>query len=278
MHALGGVLVVVMTVAAGTTSESCLLGTKTNFCEQFGLICKPGQECAANQAVCIEIGGCGDGIRETSEVCDDGNILDGETDDSGVFVPDGCSHDCKSRQVCGNGIVDRGESCDHGSENGSPTSSCNIQCQLVSKVCGNGVVDPDTGEQCDPGTTDSVGCNSNRAGSASCKAARCGDGYVNLASGENCDSMGLDTPGCNSSLCTLPACGDHYVNSAAGEECESAGVAGVDTSTCNGNHAGSASCRLRRCGDGYINAVAGEECENNSDCASPKVCSSCKCM
>ncbi len=275
MRVLGGALVVVMTVAVGIASESCFLDTKTNFCERFNVICGPGQECAANQAVCIPIGGCGNGIVDKGEVCDDGNIVDGETDGSGVFVPDQCSHDCQSTQVCGNRIIDKGEECDDGTDNGSPTNLCDNDCHLVRRLCGNGLVDQDVGEECDPGPMDSVGCNAAAAGRFACKAARCGDGYTNMAAGEECDSSGADTVQCNGPLCTLPVCGDHYVNIAVGEECESGGV---DTFICNGNHAGFASCHGPRCGDGYINVAAGEQCEKNSDCVSPKVCSSCKCM
>ena len=247
---------------------SCVFDTRTNFCEQFGLRCKEGQQCAAEQAVCIDIGGCGDGIVEKDEVCDDGNIVDGETDADDVFVPDPCSHDCQSTQLCGNKIVDKGEECDDGSDNGSPTGTCDNRCHKVSRVCGNGVVDVDTPEQCDPGPMDSAGCNSNMAGSASCKPAMCGDGYINTAAREKCDSgTGRpDTPGCNGVLCTVPACGDSYVNMAAGEKCESGGS---DTQTCNGTAALSLACHSPSCGDGYINAAftpsggkAPEECDN----------------
>jgi hypothetical protein len=277
IRVLGGALVVGMTIAAGIASQSCFLGIKANFCERFDVICKPGQECAANQAVCIDIGGCGDGIVDPAkgEVCDDGNIVDGETDGSGVFVPDGCSHDCKSDQTCGNRILDKGEECDLGSDNGSPTSTCDIECHLVSRVCGNGQVDQDVGEECDPGPMDSAGCNSGMAGRFACKAARCGDGYTNMAAGERCDTGGVDTAQCNGRLCTLPTCGDQYVNLVAGEECDSGSA---DTWICNGNQAGSASCRGSRCGDGHINVAAGEQCEKSTDCVSPKVCSSCRCM
>lgn len=276
IRVLGGALVMGMTVAAGIASQSCFLGTKTNLCEQFGLICKPGQECAAHQAVCIDIGGCGNGIveQEKGEVCDDGNTVDGEIVD-GVFVLDSCSHDCESTQECGNGVIDVGEQCDFGSDNGSPTSFCDIECHRVSRLCGNGVVDQEQGEECDPGPMDSAGCNSSMAGRFACKAARCGDGYTNIAAGERCDTSGVDTAQCNGRLCTLPTCGDQYVNLIAGEECDSGSA---DTSICNGNQAGFASCHGSRCGDGHINVAAGEQCEKSTDCISPKVCSSCRCM
>src|ERR1700733_6640335 len=133
MHALDGALVVVMAVAAGSATESCFLGTKTNFCEQYGLICKPGQECAARQPVCIDIGGCGNAIvnRDKAEVCDDGNVVDGEMV-NGEFVLDDCNHDCTSDQRCGNSILDIGEACDHGVHNGQPGDSCDLHCQFRS--------------------------------------------------------------------------------------------------------------------------------------------------
>ena len=51
-------------------------------------------------------GGCGNGIVDPDEVCDDGNAV----------VGDGCSDSCKSNETCGNGIVDpaSGELCDDG--------------------------------------------------------------------------------------------------------------------------------------------------------------------
>src|SRR3954471_5386119 len=93
----------VIAIVAMTTvvaiSGSCLFGTATNLCD-LDRRCSPGQTCAAHQDVCIDIGGCGDGIvdRDKGEVCDDGNIKNG----------DGCSADCKSDETCGNGIADVG--------------------------------------------------------------------------------------------------------------------------------------------------------------------------
>lgn len=63
---------------------------------------------------------CGDGIRDTVEVCDDGNVMSS----------DGCSGDCKSAEVCGNGYVDatRDEQCDSGVA-GLGGDGCSSQCQ-----------------------------------------------------------------------------------------------------------------------------------------------------
>lgn len=116
-----GLGIVVLAVAAIVVlSGSCSFDTKTTLCEVSGRRCKPGQICAANQDACIDIGGCGDGVLEKGEVCDDGNILDG----------DGCSADCKSEEVCGNGIIDweTGERCDDG--NRVSGDGCSADCKL----------------------------------------------------------------------------------------------------------------------------------------------------
>jgi cysteine-rich repeat protein len=58
----------------------------------FGGICLPA--------------GCGNAELEPGELCDDGNLVSG----------DGCSADCRSREVCGDGFADPtlGEACDDG--------------------------------------------------------------------------------------------------------------------------------------------------------------------
>lgn len=76
-------------------------------------------------AVCLAPG-CGNGLQDTGEVCDDGNNN----------VGDGCSQQCRSDETCGNGIVDPSrlemgslvpnESCDDGNKIGH--DACNI-CQ-----------------------------------------------------------------------------------------------------------------------------------------------------
>ena len=216
----------IVVAAMTAVLSACAFDTRTNFCEQFGLRCKEGQQCAANEAVCITIGGCGNGTIDKGEICDDGNTVDGEMDDAGVFVVDQCSADCQSNQQCGNGVMDRGERCDLGARNGMPNETCDSSCRIVNDLCGNSVVDQGKDEDCDPGLLDSAACNSNMAGAVSCKTSRCGDGYTNMVADESCDSSGSDTAQCNGRLCTSPSCGDNYVNQAAGEQCDGDGVGG----------------------------------------------------
>lgn len=233
------------------------------------IICGPGQACAANQPICIDMGGCGNGLVDNGEICDDGNVVDGEMIND-IFVADQCNHDCTSTQECGNGIQDASEACDHGDRNGMPADICGTNCHFISNICGNGITDPDNGEQCDnSGGADTATCNGQNAGAVSCHAPACGDGYANAVAGEACDGGSADTNTCNGSTanpsgvrCQLARCGDNYVNLAAGEACDQ--TTGADTSTCNGSAAGFISCQPTRCGDGYRNTIAGEACDNGA--------------
>ena len=303
-------------VWAVASGGGCFFGTETSRCETADRRCQPGQVCAARQDVCIDLGGCGDGLisAEQGEVCDDGNILDG----------DGCSADCTSDETCGNGTTDAvaKESCDDG--NRVSGDGCTSEC--IREICGNRILD--VHEDCDAGPMDSQGCDGD------CSLVECGDGHANLAAGEECDTGGVVTPDCNSRCrrplcgdsfydpdseqcdtggdslacdqdCTRRECGDDYINSVAGELCETK----VDSQACdddctlpacgdghwNPNHATpevplgeqcdtsgdsqtcDKDCTLRVCGDGYINAAAGEECDNNL-CGSAQFCSNCKCV
>lgn len=51
-------------------------------------------------------------------------------------------------------------------------------------MCGNGIVEADNDEQCDPGSnSETAECN------ADCTVAACGDGLINAAAGEECDDQ-----------------------------------------------------------------------------------------
>lgn len=184
---------------------------------------------------------CGDGRVDPGEVCDDGNVQSG----------DGCSADCREREVidparCGDGRVDPGEVCDDGNTDSGdgcsadcreleagyacalPGAPCQVSAMLVN--CGNGLVEAD--ESCDDGNrSDDDGCSS-----------RC-----QLEAGWTCESTPM-------SVC-VELCGDGVVT--PGEEC--------DLGTGNGDPVGGCGldCRvLSICGDGKVSA--GEQCDNGS--------------
>ena len=261
--------VAITAVAAGAAvTGSCLPETETFVCAS-GRRCPAGQVCAAQQDVCIDIGGCGDGLIGSGEVCDDGNIMD----------DDHCSHDCKSTEICGNGMRDSKEECDDG--NLANGDGCSSKC--VKEVCGNLNVDIDVGEVCDDGNAVSGdGC------SANCKSNEaCGNGVMDGDLGEQCEFPDRpfphhfdDTADCDND-CTLPVCGDNHLNRKNPvksmrngspdhlEECDE----GSDSKICNFD------CTLAKCGDNYKNGAAGEDCDLGTtqdrpscdgDCTFPK--------
>lgn len=231
----------VLASAAAAALGSCFFDTKTTLCEASGLRCRPGQTCAADQAACIDVGGCGDGFLDAKEACDDGNVTSG----------DGCSADCTSDESCGNWIIDSdvGEFCDDG--NTTLGDGCNDKCK--AEACGDFVTNVAQGEECDSGAVDSAGCNFD------CSLSRCGDEHFN-ALAEECETeQGTDTVTCNGN-CTTRICGDSYTSKALDpvtrrrvETCD----VGGDAPNCNGNgpnNMGSpASCQIPKCGDGYTN-------------------------
>jgi cysteine-rich repeat protein len=99
------------------------------------------------------LGICGNGILESGETCDDGNLVNG----------DGCESNCTITPVisiCGNGILESGETCDDGNlVNGD---GCESNCTItpIISICGNGILE--SGETCDDGNlVNGDGCESN---------------------------------------------------------------------------------------------------------------------
>jgi cysteine-rich repeat protein len=183
--------------------------------------------------------GCGDGIVQLGEQCDNGAANSDTT-------PDACRTNCMNHS-CGDGVTDTGEGCDDG--NTIDTDGCRNNCSLPT--CGDGVIDP--GEACDDGNADNTD-----ACLTTCVLATCGDGFVQ-AGVEQCDGAG-QTATCDAD-CTLAVCGDSIVNSAAGEVCddgnttnETACAYGV--ATCTGCSATCSAVLLLNgptCGDGVVN-------------------------
>lgn len=93
------------TVCAG---EVCALPTQIAACEgqPDGMTCTfPGATGVCTSGVCLPVG-CGNGVRDADEACDDGNRESG----------DGCSSDCQSNEQCGDREPNPflGEECDDG--------------------------------------------------------------------------------------------------------------------------------------------------------------------
>ncbi len=123
---------------------------------------------------------CGNGLVESGEDCDDGNL--DETDE--------CTSACEWA-ICGDGFVQVGvEECDEGASN-SDDAICTKTCK--NAICGDGKVWENI-EQCDDGNK-----NSSDACINTCQAAYCGDGFV-WSGMEECDDAN-DVPNDSCDAC-----------------------------------------------------------------------------
>lgn len=220
---------------------------------------------------------CGDGVRQSGENCDDGNLI----------ANDGCNELCQL-EYCGDGRLQPSEQCDDGNQlmgDGCDYNckvelewSCNTASPTVCTrigMCGDGIAQ--AWEQCDNGTTDYT----NTACTPTCKLPFCGDGYVQA--NEECDTrqfIGDGLSGCDASCkvvagftCSnavglpsvcLQTCGDGIQTPR--EQCD-------DGNTTSGDGCDQY-CRIEGCGNGIIepgeacddkNTVSGDGCA--ADCA-----------
>ncbi len=147
------------------------------------------------------------------------------------------------RQGCGDGKIAGGEECDSG---GTETSDCNIDC--TKSICGDGMVNQASGEQCDE-LSETTSCNSD------CTISSCGDGKINRTSGEECDDAG-ESSRCNAD-CTNFRHGDGKVNRSAGELCDDGNLANGDGCSSTG--------KLEKCLDGLIDEH--EQCDDGKESA-----------
>ncbi len=187
--------------------------------------------------------------------------------------------------ICGNGELEAGEACDEGTAN-ADTGTCTSTCTLPT--CGDGFLQPSTGETCDDGNSDNTDdcidtCQSASCGDAhvqegvescddgnsndnddcnnACVSALCGDGV--MQEGETCDDGNADTtdacPACQPAIC-----GDGYLW-ADNEAC--------DDGNMDSNDACTALCQAAVCGDGFVHEGS-EECDDGNE-SSTDACVSC---
>jgi cysteine-rich repeat protein len=187
------------------------------------------------------------GVRIDSGLDRDGNgVLESSEIQHTSFL---CS--ILSETYCGDGIVNTHEDCD----TMGPSMTCDADCTLP--FCGDGVLNPLAGEQCDDNNNvDADDCP------VDCRLASCGDGIVEGR--EECDdgSNGGDANGCTRD-CHTARCGDGLIRTIGSpgeiEECDDGNMVDDDNGC-------SAICRRRgRCGDGVVESLF-EQCDDaNSD-------------
>jgi cysteine-rich repeat protein len=130
---------------------------------------------------------CGDGIKQPTEECDDGNVI----------ATDSCTNLCKKAR-CGDAVIWSGvEKCDDG--NTINTDACTNDCKTA--VCGDGIVWAGV-EECDDGNA----INTDTCPST-CHKAVCGDGFVYIGVEQCDDGNSNNNDGCsNECKFTPPDC------------------------------------------------------------------------
>ncbi len=153
------------------------------------------------------IEGCGDGIVQADEECDDGSENQVQGESYGKF----CAYNCTLQAHCGDGIAQAPwEQCDDA--NSDPEDACSNECAVTS--CGDGIVQLTQGEECDDGNHDSTdSCLDD------CTAAACGDGFV-WKGIEQCDDANFVNTDLCLDTCIWSHCGDGYLYDGPGEWCD----------------------------------------------------------
>jgi len=195
--------------------EACDDGNNTNgdgctaACElEDGSSCTRNGECASGVCdmnelppLCEPAGSCGNGVRDVSEGCDDGNTTTGDGCSNVCLLEDGepCVNDaqcestscdtvgsdtCEPANSCGNGAVEAGEACDDG--NVAAGDGCSAGClfELGAGPCTDSI-------QCESAICDTVGSDTcepaNSCGNGTVEAGEaCDDG--NVEAGDGCDA------------------------------------------------------------------------------------------
>ena len=254
--------------------EACELGqSRTIDCTLSGVSGVQKQTCFkkcdwTNDGAC-NTGKCGDGVKQSGEVCDDGAL-------NGKYGY--CAFDCKSRgRYCGDGIKNGDEKCDLGNQNGVYGSGCAWDCSGPGPQCGDGIVNGS--EACDGnreiGNGEQLGISCSYSGTAQRVRINCRgnadcptlpDGRKGTCNGYSpaCTPRGghdyAKTRTCSSSCTWNPwgeckpadLCGNGIVEK--GEECDD----GTNSTTGN-----CVLCQKARCGDGYTQ-IGVEMCDNGS--------------
>jgi fibro-slime domain-containing protein len=247
--------------------------------------------CPVGEPGCADEPGCGDGVVDPGEACDDGNSLPGDGC-NGVCAVEANSKcpptggPCVSTIVCGNGKLEGSEVCDDANQmdgdgcaadcqSKDPDFDCSVPGMLCTDlvVCGDGQV---TGnEACDDkgapngclddctGVEDGYICL--RPGQPCVIEPHCGDGTLNK--GEQCDDGNLvDGDGCDTSKIAAKPCSvtSGYVCLMPGMPCVQTicgnGIRTPDEECDDGNPTVGDGCVACKVSTGWICPVANAPC------------------
>lgn len=184
---------------------------------------------------------CGDSALAATEVCDDGNVING----------DGCSATCQ---------VELGFDCVHLTQLGPDDPPSRAGCRPVA-VCGDGTVNEELGEQCDD--DDQRSCQGGDSAGEACEGdAECPLGSCEPQGGDGCSSncfveANFSCPVAGQPCVSTVVCGNGVVE--GDETCDVPGVGCDDCQTEVGFVCAGGVC-LTSCGDGIRAGV--EQCDD----------------
>lgn len=214
-----------------------------------GLNCQPAHYCGDGKFEQVD--------RDNGEECDNGFNYDLEAYHTCVA--------CRILNYCGDGKITHQEKCDDGNKNDGDgcSSTCEFEAGYLCSVndaglsecreilCGNGVINADTGEKCDDGNrTAGDGC------SAACLVEK---GWICTVSE---DSRSQCTQACGNGIIednALEVCDDGNLISGDGCNAQCQTEAGY---ICELGPSGTSVCFARACGDGI--KTAKEECDDGN--------------
>jgi len=247
-----------------------------NDCEE-GEICN--ERASPNECVAP---GCGDGLLQADEACDDGNTAAGDGCDAACLIE--IDEECESDDDCGSGVCDptdavcvcdEDDDCGEGQlcDDGVDSNRC------VSMGCGNGVLE--TGEACDDSNLeDGDGCDSaclvelgeECESDDGCASGLCDptDDVCTCDSDNDCGDGQVCDDGVDPNRCVGVSCGNGMIE--AGEACDDANL--EDDDGC------SATCVVEpgfECVDEPSDCEA-TGCETDSDCGDRQICDAGECV
>jgi fibro-slime domain-containing protein len=147
---------------------------------------------------------CGDMMVTDGEGCDNGR------NDDAYGATTGCGPGCKLPARCGDLIIqtEYGEQCDDGTNSGA-YGGCTAQCQRAG-YCGDGKVQSPQEQCDDGANDGTYGnCGDPMMPLPNCQfGPRCGDGVVQDQYGEQCEPTGANDPNCTKACRKPGICGD----------------------------------------------------------------------
>jgi hypothetical protein len=148
--------------------------------------CEPGFYCMSD---CLCNQKCGNGeVDEGVEECDLTDMtVSNHGCESGYTCNTACVCDAGTNLICGNGQMDEGEECDPSASNdpGCPFGMSCVDCQCFG--CGDGIIDTEAGEMCEPGLIDDR-CAADEQCTSGCLCEKTGE----LPGGDICVNYTMD--------------------------------------------------------------------------------------